>query len=1307
MVQEAFSGDDLDSNRIAIVGFVGRFPGAANTDAFWHNLKNGVESIGSFSAVELAADGVAERLYSDPRYVNAAAILEDIDAFDAPFFGYAPREAALMDPQQRIFLESSWEALEHAGYNPDTYTGRIGVFAGASVNTYLIHNLSRMRELLGPEDLYATMLANEKDFLATRVAYKCNLRGPAITVQTACSTSLVATHLACQSLLTGETDMTLAGGVSIHVPHKAGYIYQDYGILSPDGHCRAFDAAARGTVAGSGVGIVVLKRLADALQDHDHIYAVILGSAVNNDGALKAGYTAPSEEGQAGVISEALSLAGVLPETISYIETHGTGTALGDPIEIAALSRVFGGTADGQKYCALGSVKTNVGHLDAAAGVTNLIKTSLMLTHQQIPPSLHFEQPNPNIDFASSPFYVNTQLAQWDAGTTLRRAGVSSFGVGGTNVHMILEEAPDQYITATNTSNSQLLLLSAKTSTSLQRATANLAQHFREHPEQSLGDVAYTLQVGRKAFPYRSFLVSQQHADAITVLAGQAPERLVTAHIAHEKPAIVFLFPGQGTQYIRMAYGLYQNTPVFRQHFASCAAHSKRITGYDLLDILYTSTENDTTAADTLAQTAICQLALFSVEYSLAMLWQAYGVTPAAMIGHSVGEYVAACLSGVFTPEDALTLLAIRGSLMQKQPAGAMLAVALSEQEIQPFLVADRLSLAVVNSPTQSVVAGPVDAIEQLERHLNQQGIITQRLHSSHAFHSWMMEPLIEEFTHHVQKVMLHPPRIPYISNVTGNWITAQEATDPAYWAKHLRVPVRFSQGIETLLHKQVHVFLEVGPGRALGALVRRHLAASEDVMIISSLRRSGKQAEDHDVLQAAIGNIWVTGVDIDWAQVHAANHYTRVPLPTYPFERLRYWLEPDIAAEQSVSAELRMHAATPIQPSEHVEQLRQEHAAPASLDTSLNEIEDVLIQMWHSLLGVATVSIHDDFFTLGGDSFMAVQLVNTIQKHWQIEVPLHSLIEASTIASLAALVQASLTREQQGQRISPTPLVVLQAGASDRCPLFCVHPAGGTVLCYLDLARHLDPDQPLYGLQSPGLYDGTDHHSLEEMAAFYITVISRVQPHGPYRLSGMSLGGNVAFEMARQLRLQGEETELLLLFDSLPPAAYHNAEPDTLELMAAFPWVLGLSMGRNLPPPMSREDVQRYDPQELLERVFAQIAEAQLFALDMNLQELRQFFRVWELHHHLLRFYDPPHKGYPGTIILFQAIEEQPAELLKLLKLRLTSQSQVTDWELVTSAPVQVFQVPGNHFTMLQEQHIHIIADYLNAHLSDRYQDK
>ncbi len=897
------SETDSTGMELAVVGMAGRFPGAKNLEEFWRNLCEGRESITFFSDEELLQKGLEASLLRDPNYVKAEAVLEDIEQFDAAFFGFTPREAEMMDPQHRLFLEEAWKALEHAGYDSLKYAGRVGVFAGESLNSYLLSNLYPNRELMETVGGFQTIIGNDRDYLATQVSYKLNLKGPGITVQTACSTSLVAVHLACQSLLNRECDMAFGGGVSVSVPQGLGAMYQEGGIISPDGRCRAFDKEARGTVKGSGVGVVLLKRLADALADGDHIHAIIKGSAINNDGDVKVGFTAPGIEGQAGVIEEALAIASVEPESVGYVEAHGTGTALGDPIEIAALTQAFRSGTEAKGFCAIGTLKTNIGHTDAAAGVAGLLKTILALKHKQLPPSLNFDEANPNIDFENSPFFVNTRLTDWPATQTPRRAGVSSFGIGGTNAHVVLEEAPPMQMSAGSADSSSLLMLSAKTEAALRMAATNLSEHLKEHDELRLSEVAHTLQMGRREFAHRMAFVCRSREEAIAALEKPEARLLHRGTQQQSVRPVFFMFTGQGAQYVSMGRALYETEATFREQVDRCAELLQTHLGLDIRDVLYPSSENAVEAAEQLKQTHITQPALFVIEYALAKLWMEWGVRPAAMIGHSIGEYAAACSAGIFSLEDALMLVATRGRLMHQSPPGAMLAVSLPEEELKPLLGA-QLSLAAVNSPTLSVVSGTIEAIEQIEQQLSGKELVCRRLHTSHALHSAMMEPVMQAFRETLEKVSLHAPQIPIISTLTGKHLTAEEACNALYWTNHLRQTVRFSEALTQTLNEPESILLEIGPGQTLSALAKQQGNGAAKRVALSTLRHPNDDQSDDAYLLNTLAQLWVEGVTIDWPAFNTRREgRKRVPLPTYPFERERYWIDPPDSARADAQA--------------------------------------------------------------------------------------------------------------------------------------------------------------------------------------------------------------------------------------------------------------------------------------------------------------------------------------------------------------------------------------------------------------------
>ncbi len=898
------AGHILEGLSAAVVGMAGRFPGARNLSEFWQNLRDGVESISVLSDEELIAAGASAADLANHDYVRASAILEDIDRFDASFFGLSPQDAAIMDPQHRLFLECAWEALENAGWSADEFAGRIGVYAGSGMNTYLIHNLLTNAELVANAGLFLLkQTGNDKDVLATRVSYQLNLTGPSLAVQTACSTSLVAIHLACQSLFNHECDMAMAGGVTIEIPHGLGYTYREGEILSRDGHCRSFDASSSGTIFGSGLGIVVLRRLEDAVHDGDFIHAIIRGTAINNDGARKVSYLAPSVAGQADAIGEALSVADVEADSISYVETHGTGTTVGDPIEVAALTRAFRASTERNGFCAIGSLKTNIGHLDAAAGVAGFIKTVLALEHQQVPPSLNFSQPNPLIDFEHSPFYVNTRLRDWESDGKPRRAGVTSLGIGGTNAHAILEEAPSAAPSGPSR-RWQVLTLSAKTPFALDALSRELAKHLEENSPE-LTDVAFTGHVGRRAFRFRRAIVCGDSISAVDALSRGNSMRVIAGMSPENEPPVIFLCTGQGAQYVSAGRGLYESERVFRSAVDFCADYLQQFVGLDLRTILFPFPAEEHAAAELLNQTRFTQPALFVIEYAVAKLWSSWGVEPAAMVGHSVGELAAACIAGVFPLEAGLQIIAERGRLIQSMPAGSMTAVPMPEHEVIPLLNS-KLSLASINGDEQCVVSGPDGAIVDLEKSLTDEGIRYRRLRVSHAFHSSMMDPIVHEFAEFVRKFDLAPPRIPYISSATGTWITESEATDPDYWAKQLRRTVRFAEGIGQALKASDAILMEIGPGNTLSALCEQNAAFSDSHKVISSLRTRNDNIGDDEFVAGAVARLWVAGKKIDWKGFHAQEQRRRLPMPTYPFERERFWIEPGrrIEAPPAASAE-------------------------------------------------------------------------------------------------------------------------------------------------------------------------------------------------------------------------------------------------------------------------------------------------------------------------------------------------------------------------------------------------------------------
>jgi amino acid adenylation domain-containing protein len=1009
---------------IAIVGMAGRFPGAKDIHELWKNLAAGKESISQLREEELEAGDPS--LWNQPNFVKARGVLDDVDLFDANFWGMHPKEAETTDPQHRVFMECAWQALEDAGYDSQAYEGAIGVFAGCSMNTYFLRNLCSDREFVDEftrtyqVGSYPSLVGNHVDFLATKVAYKLNLRGPAFTIQCGCSTSLVAICQACQSLLTYQSDMALAGGVSVSFPQKRGYLYQQDGMASPDGHCRTFDAKAQGTVFGSGAAVVLLKRLEDAVTDGDHIYAVIRGFAVNNDGSAKVGYAAPGVDGQSEVIAMAQAAAGVSADSISYIECHGTGTPLGDPVEVAAATKAFRASTDAKGFCAVGTVKTNVGHLDIAAGATGLIKTALSLQNELLPATLYFEKPNPKLELQNSPFYVNSQPTKWKRNDTPRRAGVSAFGVGGTNAHVILEEAPT-VTPSVSKRDFQLLLLSAKTASALEKTRSSLAQHLRTNSNANLADVAFTLQSGRRHFEHRGFVVARNTADAILALESDSNTDKGGPTVATKsgEPSLVLMFPGQGAQYCNMGAQLYETEPEYRKWVDKSADILNPLLRRDLREVLYPKDPDSDVAKNLLTSTEFAQPALFVTEFALAKLWMSWGIAPAAMIGHSVGEIVAACLGEVFSLGDALRLVATRGQMMQGLPGGSMLAVRLPEAEVGAYLGSE-LSIAAINSSTLCVVSGPNVKIRELESTLKSRRVVSRRLQTSHAFHSSMMDSIVDPFLQIVRKINLKPPSIPFISTVTGRWITAEEATDPTYWATHLRKPVRFADGLSTLASMTNAVLLESGPGNTLTGLALQHAGKKEQIAV-PSLPDSSGSGTDVDATMNALGRLWASGVRPDWEVFHQNERLHRVPLPTYPFERKRYWVEPK---EQKLPATATASAPADLPAHSYPARPQQEGAVPKESRNDLNgthsslrqprqqRIQSDLLSLFEELSGIAASEIDPaaSFVELGFDSLFLTQVTQELQNKFGLKITFRQLFgHESTVDALASYIDSKV----------------------------------------------------------------------------------------------------------------------------------------------------------------------------------------------------------------------------------------------------------------------------------------------------------
>ena len=994
---------------IAIIGMAGRFPGARDLDTFWRNLVAGKSTITRFAQDEQDSDRV-----------SAHGMLEDAAMFDAEFFGISPREADQMDPQHRVFLEVCSAALEDGGYDSHAFEGEIGLFAGCSLNTYLLANLAQDREFLDRLTTnyqvgeFHIALGNDKDFLTSRAAYKLNLCGPCVTVQSACATSLVALCQASQALLNYQCDMALAGGVSITFPQERGHVYQEGGISSRDGYCRPFDARATGTVFGHGAGVVLLKRLEDALRDGDQIAAVIRGFAVNNDGSAKAGYMAPGVDGQARVIAAAQAMAGVSAETISYLEAHGTATPLGDPIEVAALTKVFREATDRQGFCTIGTAKGNVGHLDSAAGITGVIKTVLSMRHKLLPGLAHFEQANPNIDLARSPFCFNRRTVEWKSEGP-RRAGVSAFGVGGVNAHVVLEEAPAGASSAASARKRQVICISGRSEAATRAAAAELADYLATHPEANMADAAYTLATGRKAHGFRIAVAAKDAGEAQRKLAAAGAAKNALHKVAAHK--LAFQFSGQGTQFVGMGKDLYDSEPVYRTVVDACADAAMKLLQVDLRNVMFAD-ESDEAATTRMQRTELAQPAIFITELALATLWQSWGVAPAALLGHSLGEYVAAALAGVFAREDALRLVCLRGQMMQALPEGAMLSVALSEEVLHSYL-GHGLDLAAVNSPRACVVSGTQKAIATLAARLEQNGVASRLLRTSHAFHSAMMDPMLAGFEAEVAKLPLQAPKIPFVSSVTGEWITKREATSAAYWAKQCRMPVRYRAALDCLLNDRVDLLLEMGAGKTLTTLALQQA----DTQAIASFTQARDGAPSTTV-QDAFATLWPLGVAPNWPAYYAAESRRRISLPTYPFERKLHWIAPP---PMTPSTE-RPQASTQETPTMTVLPPVAAPVASSFTEASRNtRLRLEIAKVFADLSGIETTleEAEYQFLELGLDSLFLTQATSSLQKRFGVKLTFRQLMEQySTIADLAGYLDQTLPAEA----LQPAPSASVSA---------------------------------------------------------------------------------------------------------------------------------------------------------------------------------------------------------------------------------------------------------------------------------------
>ncbi|MDC0720329.1 non-ribosomal peptide synthetase/type I polyketide synthase [Nannocystis bainbridge] len=1217
---------------IAIVGMAGRFPGADDVEALWHNLLAGVEGIHFSDDEALAAAGV-ERV---PGFVPAFGVMSDAFCFDAGFFGYSPQEARLMDPQQRVFLEAAFAALEDAACDPSRGSDRVGVFGGCDAPRHWL----ALGGGAGGIDEFQRGVANIPDNLTSRVAYKLGLRGPAVTVLSACSTSLVAVHLASQSLRAGECDVALAGGAAVAPATVLGHVHEDGSILSPDGHCRPFDAAAAGTVAASGVGVVVLKRLGDALRDGDAIRAVIRGSAIGNDGADKVGYTAPGLQGQVDVLRRAYAAAEVSPASVGLVEAHGTATRLGDPIEVAALTRVFAAAEARIGGCALGSIKSNLGHLSAAAGVTGLIKATLALERGQIPGTLHFTAPSPELRLAESPFFVPATAVAWPEQAGPRRAGVSAFGVGGTNAHVVLEAAPNPGPGGPGRAW-QMLPLSARTSAALGSRAELLAAHLGERPTLPLADVAYTLQQRTALAPARAVVVCREGAGAQAALAGRSPGQMVRGQVRARAPQVVFVFPGGGSQHVDMGRELYAELPVFRAALDACAELFVAELGEDIRTAMYPPPGGYEAAKQRLLAPSRNMATIFAVEYALAQVLIDWGVRPAALFGHSLGEYVAAAVAGVFSLADAVALVAIRGALCDAAPPAAMVAVPLAPAAAAARLVPG-LSLAAINGPESCVVAGAMTAMEPFLAALVEAGIEARRLPIATASHSALMEPLVERLVERARAVEFSPPQIRMVSGMTGEWIGA-ELCDPGYWGRHLRQTVRFADGTATLHADPDTVCLEVGPGGHLASFIRNHPDAGPDRLVVAAMAHPRAGRSELEALLLALGQLWCAGAPIDWQAFAGEEPRRKLPLPTYPFARTRHAIEVRPAGPTLVLA-----APTP-EPAANSSEAREE--APR------DGLAAIVAEIWREALGVTRVHDSDNFFDLGGTSLTAVKIRARVRERFGVTTPVHALLEHPNFAEFVAALRSLIGGgAEEGER---SLLVPLRPGKPGTRPIFLVQPIGGTVYTYLPLSRHLDAGgAAIFGVRASGTDAGEPVlDEVPAMAERYVAEILREQPEGPFIVGGHSAGGITAYEVARQLESRGHTVRLLILDAPSMPAVYEDVIltiEDFLRSHEAF---------ASCESPSYQSFVAALETDAALRQI----------VLATCLAEQR---------------YKP--QPIAAEVVYFAANEQRDT--------RDTHAGMY--WLDLVEGPFSLYRTPGDHFTMMDEPWVETLARLIDRHL-------
>ncbi len=987
---------------IAIIGMAGKYPGSENIQQFWNHLVKGDELIHFYSNQELRDLGVLEETFNAENFVGAQSILESSENFDYAFFGYSKQEAMMMDPQIRVMHEVVWAGLEDSGYAPDNIKQKVGLYLSASDNlNWRAATLLSNNELIDP--FFLKQISNQK-FISTLISYKLNFHGPSLYLDTGCSSSLVAIHMACRNLLLKECGVALAGGVSIDTGTHIGYYHEEGQVVSEDGHCKSFDSDSSGTISGDGAAVVVLKRLEDALKDNDRIYAVIRSSYTNNDGNRKVGYTAPSVKGQSECIKGAHKIAEVDSDSITYIEAHGTATRLGDPIEVEALNKAFGYNKDHK--CSLGSVKSNLGHLDAAAGVTGFIKATLAIQNKLIPATLHFNKPNPEINFESGPFYVSKESETWNEKFPLR-AGVSSFGIGGTNAHIVLEEIEKQRKKIIQKRPYHLIYFSAKTSLSLSQYQKELENTLINNPSISIADLSYTLLRGRSNFGYNKFLVCDSREGAISILNGTEKESLFSSKRT-PKNEVYFMFSGTGAQYLNMGKDILNTEPYFKKHVEKGVAILLELTGINFYDILYP--KNSKGENSLIHEIEYTLPVIFIFGYALTQLFIFWGMRPKGMIGHSLGEYIAASISGVMSFETALKLVVIRSKLMSTAPKGKMLSVGLSEEELQEYIAED-CEISIINSPNSCVVSGTENAVNELLRVLEKEEISCSELKISIGAHSFLMDPILESYKEELDQVNFAKPEIPFISNVTGTWIKDEDACSADYWLKHLRAPVRFSDGIKSLLKEKEAVFLEIGPSNMLTNIFNQHGDYNlNSSIVINTLRHPKEEINDQKYLTQKIGELKLQGIDLDWKNYFSEEDPSIISIPTYIFKKIVLPTKINPFANLKLSDGGVSFDWEHENESEHEDEviddwgersgLLVEYVAPDTI------LEEKLIELWKNFFHIESIGVLDSFFSLGGDSLKGYTMIKMVQKMFGIKLNLKDFYTKSTIRELAKEIE-------------------------------------------------------------------------------------------------------------------------------------------------------------------------------------------------------------------------------------------------------------------------------------------------------------